>query len=562
MNYRVVLADDEPEVLRSIQRTLDWEKYGFSVVGAFLNGLDVLEFLENHDVDIVFTDIRMPFMDGIELMHKIKEKYPYIKLVIISGYDDFQYAKEALIHGVLDYILKPINAREMSEVLQKVKDKMDTELEEKQSIQKLRNLYLENQPIIRENFLNRLVLGNIKAKALQEEKKTGLIRMGEYKYWATALAQIYQIEQKDHGETMDSQLASIYIRNLIRNSISDDIYYEAFYNPLGECILFGMNEPEEMEKILLKLNDIAKESKRVMKIKAAIGVGKIKDELIKVKESFEEAKEALSYRKMSQDGDVIYMEDIDKSEQVILLFDEKAQDKLFTAVKFGKEEDIHAVIRKMKEYLIKADMSSSSYQAYSMSVINALLVFARQQDLEIEEVLKTIRVWFDVQDMAECLAEKIHQKRQEEEPVVYLTDEKEMSERMWTIFQETFQKQGIAIEKKKMTLPNLAKYRDRKQQAVFICSSPKITEEASDYLKSKNQVIYGIGYSDEVLQGIREGKVEGVMAYSMYSFGIYAVKSAIYSIEGKKVDHLTKTKCEWITQDNIKEKYDFLFPIY
>lgn len=231
MNYRVVLADDEPEVLRSIQRTLDWEKYGFSVVGAFLNGLDVLEFLENHDVDIVFTDIRMPFMDGIELMHKIKEKYPYIKLVIISGYDDFQYAKEALIHGVLDYILKPINAREMSEVLQKVKDKMDTELEEKQSIQKLRNLY---------------------------------------------------------------------------------------------------------------------------------------------------------------------MEDIDKSEQVILLFDEKAQDKLFTAVKFGKEEDIHAVIRKMKEYLIKADMSSSSYQAYSMSVINALLVFARQQDLEIEEVFDGIPNYLEI----------------------------------------------------------------------------------------------------------------------------------------------------------------------
>ena len=155
-------------------------------------------------------------------------------------------------------------------------------------------------------------------------------------------------------------------------------------------------KPEEMEKILLKLNDIAKESKRVMKIKAAIGVGKIKDELIKVKESFEEAKEALSYRKMSQDGDVIYMEDIDKSEQVILLFDEKAQDKLFTAVKFGKEEDIHAVIRKMKEYLIKADMSSSSYQAYSMSVINALLVFARQQDLEIEEVFDGIPNYLEI----------------------------------------------------------------------------------------------------------------------------------------------------------------------
>lgn len=65
---------------------------------------------------------------------------------------------------------------------------------------------------------------------------------------------------------------------------------------------------------------------------------------------------------------------------------------------------------------------------------------------------------------------------------------------------------GNCNREKKMTLPNLAKYRDRKQQAVFICSSPKITEETADYLKSKNQVIYGIGYSDEVLQGIREGK--------------------------------------------------------
>lgn len=89
------------------------------------------------------------------------------------------------------------------------------------------------------------------------------------------------------------------------------------------------------------------------------------------------------------------MEDIDKSEQVILLFDEKAQDKLFTAVKFGKE-DIHAVIRKMKEYLIKADMSSSSYQAYSMSVINTLLVFARQQDLEIEEVFDGIPNYLEI----------------------------------------------------------------------------------------------------------------------------------------------------------------------
>lgn len=220
MNYKVVLADDEPEVLGSIKRTLDWEAYGFTVVGAFLNGMDVLEFLENQDADIVFTDIRMPFMDGIELMHKIKEKYPYIKLVIISGYDDFHYAKEALVHGVLDYILKPINAKEMAEVLKKVKEKMDAELEEKKSIEKLKKLYLENQPIIRENFLNRLVLGNISEKALEEEIQSGMLRKGEKRYWAVALVQIYHMEKR---ESLDRQLAGVYIRNLIRNTFAEDI---------------------------------------------------------------------------------------------------------------------------------------------------------------------------------------------------------------------------------------------------------------------------------------------------------------------------------------------------
>lgn len=224
----------------------------------------------------------------------------------------------------------------------------------------------------------------------------------------------------------------------------------------------------------------------------------------------------------------------------------------------------------IKEYIEREIKNDSQALIVFSEKEEQILSYLKEENKKIPLILvnpggteeRAVRVWFDVQDMAENLTEKILEKRQAEEPVVYLTDEKEMSERMWDVFWETFQKRGVEIEKKKMTLPNLARYRDRKQPAMFICSSPEITEEAADYLKSKNQVIYGIGYSDEVLQGIREEKVEGVMAYSMYSLGIYAVKSAVNVIEDKKVDYATKTECEWVTQDNIKEKYDFLFPIY
>ena len=386
MNYKVILADDEPEVLRSIQRTLDWESYGFHVIGGFLNGRDVLDFLENQEADILFTDIRMPFMDGIELVGHIREKYPYMKLVIISGYDDFNYAREALVHGVLDYILKPINAKEMIHVIQRVRKKMDAEMAEKKNVQNLQKLYMENQPIIRENFLNRLVSGNIRETTLQEELAGCWIYPESNCFWSVALAQIENIEAEEKEKNMDPQLASVYIRSLIHSEFSEGIWHEVFYNPMGECILFGMKKTEEMERILQKLNHVARESRRVMHIRIAIGVGKIKEDLTKVKESFEDAKEALLYRKMSRDGEVIYMEDIDISDQAIILFDMETRNRLFTAVKFGKREDISQVIAEMKENLAKLNMRKSNYQAYCVSVLNALLEFVQQQNIEVEGI--------------------------------------------------------------------------------------------------------------------------------------------------------------------------------
>ena len=155
---------------------------------------------------------------------------------------------------------------------------------------------------------------------------------------------------------------------------------------MGECILFGMKKTEEMERILQKLNHVARESRRVMHIRIAIGVGKIKEDLTKVKESFEDAKEALLYRKMSRDGEVIYMEDIDISDQAIILFDMETRNRLFTAVKFGKREDISQVIAEMKENLAKLNMRKSNYQAYCVSVLNALLEFVQQQNIEVEGI--------------------------------------------------------------------------------------------------------------------------------------------------------------------------------
>ena len=85
--YSVLLADDEEDVVKAIIRTIDWEGLGYDLLGYARNGLEALEIAEEKQVDVVLTDIKMPYMDGLTLAHKLKELYPSIKIVIFSGFD-------------------------------------------------------------------------------------------------------------------------------------------------------------------------------------------------------------------------------------------------------------------------------------------------------------------------------------------------------------------------------------------------------------------------------------------------------------------------------------------
>lgn len=103
---KVLVVDDDKLARKGLISIMDWGKYGFEVVGDVQNGRKALEFLKDNEVDIVFTDIDMPEIDGIELMKMCKKEYPEIKFVVFSMYEDFRYAQSALRLGALDYISK------------------------------------------------------------------------------------------------------------------------------------------------------------------------------------------------------------------------------------------------------------------------------------------------------------------------------------------------------------------------------------------------------------------------------------------------------------------------
>ncbi|HOF99949.1 MAG TPA: response regulator, partial [Clostridia bacterium] len=140
-NYRAMIVDDEAEVREGIVARLDWEKLGFEVVAEAENGLEAIEKAESDEVDLLLTDIKMPFMDGLTMIAEFRTLHPSAKVVILSGFDDADYARQAIKLGVTEYALKPVNAEELSGVLARMRAQLDREYNEKLDIAKLREEY-------------------------------------------------------------------------------------------------------------------------------------------------------------------------------------------------------------------------------------------------------------------------------------------------------------------------------------------------------------------------------------------------------------------------------------
>jgi len=116
--YRIIIADDEIIVRESLKDTINWNKYGISLVGAAKDGQEAFDLISELKPDIAIIDIRMPYIDGIELIRKLKDRHTQTKFIIISGYSEFTYAQQAISLGVASYLVKPFDELELIEVLQ------------------------------------------------------------------------------------------------------------------------------------------------------------------------------------------------------------------------------------------------------------------------------------------------------------------------------------------------------------------------------------------------------------------------------------------------------------
>lgn len=157
--YRVLLADDEPMILEGMQRLIRWEELGLEIGGLAENGEAALAMLRRERFDILITDIRMPGMDGLSLLREARVARQELRAIVLSGYDDFAYVKEAARLGIENYLLKPVNEEELLSTLLLTVGRLDAEARE-------RVRTTQDSTIIRDNLLLRWVTGAISLQEL------------------------------------------------------------------------------------------------------------------------------------------------------------------------------------------------------------------------------------------------------------------------------------------------------------------------------------------------------------------------------------------------------------
>ncbi|MFP3091214.1 response regulator transcription factor [Treponema sp. TIM-1] len=173
--YKVFLVEDEIVVREGIRNSIPWDKAPYTLAGEAPDGEMALSIIMDLKPDILITDIKMPFMDGLTLCRIVKKTLPWIKIIILSGHDEFEYARKAISIGVEEYLLKPVSSQDMIAALDKIAARIDEEKEKLLSIEHLKKQVQSHADILRERWLLDFVHGRIPpGETIEQARELGL----------------------------------------------------------------------------------------------------------------------------------------------------------------------------------------------------------------------------------------------------------------------------------------------------------------------------------------------------------------------------------------------------
>jgi two-component system response regulator YesN len=419
--HKLLIVDDDGLIRKGLSTNIDWANHGLQLIGTAKNGLAALELMESTPPDIVITDIRMPFMDGLELTKMIKHKMPKTKIIMMTSYEEFEFAKEALKMKVFDYLLKPMG----NEVLLECVKRAAAELEHEDDIKKK---VLEGLPLLKLRFFESLMRGKLNNEDITAQTSfLGLSLSGAY--FAVAILKADDYSASDYESRFGKEMLKYCIQNVAEEIVSREqagLVYNS-YDDETIVIYMGNESEERLRSRFFELTEEIRASvERYLKTTITAGIGALYKEMAHIAQSYIDAKSAVEFRHLIGQNKVLSSSDTALFEvpESIELFGKDKQ--LVLNVRLGLKKEALQVIDEIEEQFVTRYVTLKQVYVKVLEMFTLLNADLNMKDsdswlrpdmlYERIQRLQTIKDIFDeIRPFVTGLIERVNQHRESQQ---------------------------------------------------------------------------------------------------------------------------------------------------
>ncbi len=381
--YKLLLVDDEREILNGFTEVIPFEKLGFTVVGQAENGLEGVRLSETLDPDLIITDIRMPLMDGLTMCREIHRLSPVAHFIILTGYDDFEYARQAMSFKSMDYLLKPISSTEMIGVLKETRQKLDDEVAEQRDINRLRASFAQSLPLLREMLLGSLLSGGADPETVMKEAPRYQLALAAPQY-AVAVLRSPSARQALPADLNDPELMKQAVINVAREVLAGYFSTQVFRfdDRIAALMLLPDATEETFRKVPEALEVLERTIARYLDITPAIGLGAPCFAPKDLRTCARQALSALDHSALQGEGAILCVTDIEPGSRAEQVADETGLRALSNAIKTGNHDGAKQALDTLMAALNKP--TPHNYRVYLLEILLTLLRTARDMNAELD----------------------------------------------------------------------------------------------------------------------------------------------------------------------------------
>ncbi|MDQ0232535.1 response regulator transcription factor [Metabacillus malikii] len=357
--YDVLLVDDERIILDGISKIINWQSLGLRLIGTARNGIEAYQLIKKNQPDIIICDIKMPGLTGLELVEKVAKEKINVKFIILSGFGEFNYAKQAMEYGVKQYLLKPCNEKHIVDALTSVKKELLIEEKRERFLDDMKSQLSQIQPYVKKQLLREF----ISTKLDNKRSVTFYERLIQVNFKGQTI-RVMLI--KPEGESFDEQMFVI-------NNLGVDIFAPSVLSTtIGDYAIFIIAE-RSIEILKGKIEQLKHHFNAIYGLTLTIAISE-HDHISKARALYLEALECLNHRFFLGDGSLITKKEIQQTKKKNQYeYDGK---KLCLLIKSGNWEKVEKEIAAFFNEMTNMMLSTSLTRSYVMHLFMEIIQYS------------------------------------------------------------------------------------------------------------------------------------------------------------------------------------------